>query len=231
VFARWPHLEAALVWVDVHAHDGLLAVGGDLTPVWLAAAYDRGIFPWFEEGQPILWWTPDPRLVLLPAELHVSRSLRKFMRKTGYLLTTDQDFSGVVDACAAPRSRSEGTWITPAMADAYREMHRAGLAHSVEVWDGELLVGGLYGVARGRAFFGESMFSRRDNASKLALVALARQLQRWGFELIDCQVRTMHLLSMGAREISRADFERRLARLVARPPYAGPWQFDPPSPD
>ncbi|MEX2470239.1 MAG: leucyl/phenylalanyl-tRNA--protein transferase [Pseudohongiellaceae bacterium] len=208
--------------------NGLLAVGGALTPAWLEAAYERGIFPWFEEGQPVLWWSPDPRLVLFPSRLHVSRSLQKFIKKTSYVVTMDRNFADVVRACAAPRSSSDGTWITASMASAYGELHRAGSAHSVEVWDAGALIGGLYGVARGRAFFGESMFSRRDNASKLALVALARQLQQWGFELIDCQVRTRHLLSMGAQEISRAEFERRLASLVGEPMRAGPWQFDAP---
>jgi len=205
--------------------NGLLAAGGALTRPWLQAAYRRGIFPWFESGQPILWWTPDPRMVLEPEKFHVSRSFRKFLRKNSYTLTFDSRFEEVITACAAPRIDSDGTWITAAMRAAYMDLHRAGMAHSVEVCDAEALVGGLYGVALGRVFFGESMFSRRDNVSKLALYGLTQHLRSWGFGLIDCQVSTPHLLSLGAGEISRSDFERRLRELVDAPARYSSWQF------
>lgn len=223
-----PYQAASFPPVDQALSDpnGLLAAGGLLRSDWLLAAYRHGIFPWFEQGDPILWWSPDPRLVLFPDQVHVSRSLQKVIRKQVYVLTLDRDFSQVIAACGAPRDGSVGTWITPAMQQAYCELHRLGHAHSVEVWAGDELVGGLYGVATGRVFFGESMFSARANTSKLALVYLVRQLQRWQFELIDCQVRTRHLQSMGAREISRAEFLRLLQRGVTMQSDKGPWQFD-----
>jgi leucyl/phenylalanyl-tRNA--protein transferase len=205
----FPDVESALT-----DPNGLLAAGGDLRPEWLIHAYQRGIFPWFEAGQPILWWTPDPRMVLFPEQLHVSRSLRKLLRKNPLRLTLDTDFAGVISACAGPRNKSEGTWITAELSDAYQRLHRLGIAHSVEVWDGENLAGGLYGVALGRVFFGESMFSHSSNSSKLALVFLTEHLRQWGYKLIDCQVASPHLSSLGAREIPRQEFMGLLSKLI-----------------
>ncbi|GAB7529627.1 leucyl/phenylalanyl-tRNA--protein transferase [Pseudomonas sp. 3A(2025)] len=186
--------------------DGLLAAGGDLSAERLVRAYRHGCFPWFQDGQPILWWSPDPRTVLLPAELHVSRSLGKLLRQQRYRVTFDQDFAAVIQACAEPRSYAQETWITRQMQDAYRLLHEQGHAHSVEVWDGDALVGGLYGLAMGQLFFGESMFSRADNASKVGFATLVERLTAWGFVLIDCQMPTQHLQSLGARSISRQAF-------------------------
>ena len=204
---------------------GLLAVGGCLDPDWLLEAYRRGIFPWFSPGQPILWWSPDPRMVLFPERLQVSRSLRKVMRQGIYTLTLDRAFDAVIRACAEPRDADGGTWITPAMIEAYTQLHALGHAHSVEAWYGDELAGGLYGVALGRVFFGESMFFRRTDASKVAFVQLVRQLQRWGFTLIDCQMNTHHLRRFGAEEIARAEFVVRLDDCARDGPPA-PWQFD-----
>jgi leucyl/phenylalanyl-tRNA---protein transferase len=183
--------------------NGLLAAGGDLRPERLIQAYRHGCFPWFQDDQPILWWSPDPRTVLLPEQLHVSRSLGKLMRKGRYRVTFDQAFADVIRACAAPRSYAVDTWITSPMQVAYLELHQRGIAHSVEVWRDDELVGGLYGLAMGQLFFGESMFSRADNASKVGFVSLVEQLKNWGFVLIDCQMPTEHLLSLGAQTISR----------------------------
>jgi len=208
--------------------NGLLAAGGDLSVARLLEAYRHGIFPWFSEGQPILWWSPDPRMVLLPAELKVSRSLAKTLRKSRFEVRADTVFRDVIENCRMPRRDQGGTWITAPMVEAYCELHRAGVAHSVETWlDGEL-VGGLYGVALGRAFFGESMFMRAADASKVALVTLVRQLERWGFGMIDCQMNTAHLASFGAREIPRAEFTRRLQELIHYAPVPVPWRFAPP---
>lgn len=193
--------------------NGLLAVGGDLAPARLIAAYRRGIFPWYEEGQPLLWWSPDPRTVLTPSTLHISRSMAKFLRKTAFRVTFDTDFSAVLRACAEPRDYTDATWITADMRRAYEELHRRNIAHSVEVWDGTELVGGLYGLALGKVFFGESMFSRRSNASKTGFISLVRELERCGCELIDCQMPTDHLESLGATTISRAAFVQVLDRL------------------
>jgi len=206
--------------------DGLLAAGGDLSPARLVDAYTRGIFPWFDEGQPILWWSPDPRMVLFPDELHVSRSLARTIRAGRYSLSFDTAFSDVMRACAAPRADQEGTWISDAMVDAYSELARRGLAHSVEAWEDGTLAGGVYGVAIGRVFFGESMFARRRDASKVALAQLVRQLGRWGVGVIDCQVATDHLASLGARQIPRGDFVRLLARGARQPAPEAPWRFD-----
>lgn len=206
--------------------NGLLAIGGDLSTRRLVDAYSRGIFPWYSAGDPILWWAPDPRLVLPTDALHVSRSLRRRLRRGDFRLTFDRAFSEVLDACAAPRRGTDGTWLMPEMITAYQRLFDEGLAHSAELWIEEQLVGGLYGVALGRMFFGESMFSRQTDASKLVLVLLAAQLARWRFPLIDCQMRTDHLLSMGAQEISRRQFTRRIAELSALPPIAAPWQPD-----
>lgn len=195
--------------------NGLLAAGGALTPKWLLAAYRRGIFPWFSPGQPILWWSPDPRAVIDPAQFRPSRSLRQSIRNRGYETRLDGDFAAVVAACAAPRGDGAGTWITPAMRRAYEQLHRLGLAHSVETWHAGRLVGGLYGVRLGRMFFGESMFSRSRDASKVALARLVDEARASGIGLIDCQMPTQHLASLGAATLPRAEFLRRLAGLVA----------------
>ena len=197
--------------------NGLLAAGGDLSADRLIQAYRHGCFPWFSEGQPILWWSPDPRTVLLPEELHVSRSLGKLLRQQRYQVSFDRDFAAVIQACAAPRDYADGTWITDNMQNAYIELHARGHAHSVEVWDNGELVGGLYGLAMGQLFFGESMFSRADNASKFGFVTLVRQLQAWGFVLIDCQMPTDHLESLGARSIPRTQFAEYLRNHLDQP--------------
>ncbi len=208
--------------------NGLLAMGGDLSLPRLLAAYRQGIFPWFNPGDPILWWSPDPRMVLVPDDIRVTRSLDKRLRNGGYELRVDSAFVEVMRGCAAPRPGADGTWISPAMIAAYTRLFDAGYAHSIESWrDGQLL-GGLYGVALGRMFYGESMFSRAADASKVALVRLARQLQRWEFGLIDCQMETAHLASLGARTWPRAAFTARLAELVNLPHRPGPWSFDAP---
>jgi leucyl/phenylalanyl-tRNA--protein transferase len=194
--------------------NGLLAAGGDLTPKRLIDAYSKGIFPWFEQDQPILWWSPSPRAVLFPEKLHISRSLRKTLRKKIYHVTLDTAFTQVITACSQPRSYSDGTWITEDMIAAYIRLHELGYAHSVEAWrDGEL-VGGLYGIALGKLFFGESMFSRATDASKVAFVHLAKQLQIWNYKLIDCQVENPHLNSLGASLMPRHDFKTYLQRNV-----------------
>ena len=219
---RFPPVEQAAA-----EPSGLLAAGGDLSVPRLVEAYGNGIFPWFSEEQPILWWSPDPRMVLFPAELKVSRSLAKTLRNSRFELRTDTAFRDVIQSCRMPRRGQTGTWITAPMVEAYCDLHRAGVAHSIETWLDTKLVGGLYGVALGRAFFGESMFTRATDASKLALVALVRQLECWGFEIIDCQMNTAHLASFGAREITRADFTRRLRELVHYPPVPAPWRLAP----
>jgi leucyl/phenylalanyl-tRNA--protein transferase len=209
------------------AEDGLLAVGGDLAPERLLLAYSSGIFPWYDEGQPILWHSPDPRMVLETAKLHVPKSLEKRMKKAPYRLTMDTAFRAVMEGCAAARRpEGPGTWITPEMVDAYAELHRRGFAHSVEAWSGDALAGGLYGVSLGAAYFGESMFARLPDASKIAFVALARQLGRWGITLIDCQVYTEHLERFGAEEWPRRRYLRALAAAVAKPTRRGKWQFE-----
>jgi leucyl/phenylalanyl-tRNA--protein transferase len=206
--------------------NGLLAVGADLSVARLREAYRRGIFPWFNEDQPILWWSPDPRMVLVPADVKISRSLAKRLRRRDYEVRADTAFGAVMRACAAPRDGHAGTWITPAMVEAYEAFHCAGHAHSVETWIGDELVGGLYGVALGRVFFGESMFARRTDASKIALAHLARQLERWGYGVIDCQMATAHLARLGAREVPRALFIRKLGELVNYPDPPGAWRLD-----
>ncbi len=207
--------------------NGLLAVGGDLSPQRLLEAYSKGIFPWFNADEPILWWSPNPRMVLFPEEIKISRSLRKTLKKEHYQIRTDDSFTQVMHACASPRKGQAGTWIHPKMIAAYTALHEMGLAHCVETWmDGEL-VGGLYGVALGKVFFGESMFSYVPDASKIALVHLAKQLQRREFGLIDCQVKTDHLTSLGAREISRCEFSQQLDRLIADIKPGNKWSFDP----
>lgn len=192
--------------------DGLLAVGGDLSPLRLLTAYRNGIFPWYSRGDPILWWSPDPRTVLYPSQFHLARSLRKRLRRGAGEVRFDHDFAAVIEACSGPRASGPDTWLTPEMRAAYRQLHRLGHAHSIEYWcDGELL-GGLYGLAIGQVFFGESMFSRVSDGSKIAFAALIQQLRHWGFQLIDCQVHSLHLQSLGAVSIPRAEFLAQLKR-------------------
>jgi leucyl/phenylalanyl-tRNA--protein transferase len=224
--APFPPLERAL-----HSPNGLLAAGGDLCAPRLLEAYRRGIFPWFNPGEPILWWSPDPRMALIPGEFKISRSFARALRNAAYEVRCDTAFERVMRGCAAPRASHKsaghhgGTWIGEDMIAAYGELHRMGYAHSVETWmDGEL-AGGLYGVAIGRMFYGESMFSQASNASKIALAHLAAQLERWGFGMIDCQMNTPHLASLGAREIPRSKFVARLQELVNCEPVTR-WQFD-----
>lgn len=204
--------------------DGLLAAGADLTPGRLLDAYRHGIFPWFNEGDPILWWSPDPRIVLAPQDFHVSHSLRKRLRQRQFTVTADTAFAAVLDACAAPRPDAGGTWLTPPMKAAYFALHEQGYAHSIEVWMDGALAGGIYGVGLGRMFFAESMFSRRTDGSKIALAYLAAQLGRWGFPMIDCQLETDHLLSLGAVAVPRRQFAVEVARLVREP--APSWVLD-----
>lgn len=204
--------------------DGLLAVGGDLSEERLLHAYAMGIFPWYEEGSPILWWSPDPRLILVPKEVRVSRSLKQTIRKGIYEVTIDAAFDRVVSGCAeVHRERDGRTWITRDMHDAYVRLHRCGVAHSVESWHGEELAGGLYGVALGGAFFGESMFARETDASKVAFVSLLQRLAQWGFELIDCQVTTEHLMRLGAKNVARSTFLQMLRYALQRPTRQGAW--------
>ena len=218
---RFPPLERAL-----REPNGLLAAGGDLSVPRLLDAYRSGIFQWYSDGQPLLWWSPDPRMVLFPAELKLARSLRKRLARRDYEVRTDTAFEAVIRSCAAPRAGQEGTWITQDMVTAYVQLHRAGHAHSVETWIGGELAGGLYGVAIGRAFFGESMFTAVPDASKIALAYLVRQLERAGCGMIDCQMRTSHLARFGAREIPRREFARRLAELVNYPALEREWRLD-----
>ena len=206
--------------------NGLLAAGGDLSPQRLIAAYRCGIFPWFNEGDPILWWSPDPRMVLFPPELKISRSLRKTLKKANYTIRADSVFNQVVRACAEPRKERPGTWIHDEMITAYTALHEMGLAHSIETWMEGELVGGLYGVAQGKMFFGESMFSHTTDASKIAFVHLVRHLERRGFKMIDCQMKTAHLASLGAREISRKEFSLKLKELVNYPERVDKWCMD-----
>jgi leucyl/phenylalanyl-tRNA--protein transferase len=189
---------------------GLLAAGGDLSPARLVNAYRHGIFPWYSENQPILWWSPAPRCVLYPRDVHVSRRLRRRYNQGSYSLTADRAFSDVIEACAGPRRDHDGTWITDEMEAAYIRLHELGIAHSVEVWLDDELAGGIYGLALGRVFFGESMFSKYEDASKIALVALCKQLRQWEFTLLDCQISNPHLSSMGAVEIPRVEFHQHL---------------------
>lgn len=202
--------------------NGLLAIGGDLTVTRLLQAYQHGIFPWFNPDEPILWWSPDPRTVIKPSELHVSRRLQRELRRGDYRVSLDTDFSAVMHACAT--ARPEGTWLGTAMQAAYSELHRRGYAHSIEVWRDKELIGGLYGVALGRIFFGESMFSRASNGSKLAMVWLCRQLAAWGFVLLDCQVDSPHLSRLGAVPMPRRDFSQILASQTTTAPQ-GSWRF------
>lgn len=219
----WLREKLAFPPVSMALPQGLLAVGGDLRPERLLLAYRSGIFPWYGPGDPILWWSPDPRLVLLPAELHVPRSLARTLRRGRFDFTLDRAFADVIHGCAATR-QAEGTWLVPEMVAAYIRLHRAGHAHSVEVWHEGRLAGGLYGVSLGRCFFGESMFARVSDASKAGLVFLVRRLAARGCQLVDCQVATDHMLRFGAREIPRKEFLRRLRAALARPEPPGTWE-------
>jgi leucyl/phenylalanyl-tRNA--protein transferase len=218
---RFPPVERAL-----DEPNGLLAAGADLSLPRLIEAYENGIFPWYSDGQPLLWWSPDPRMVLFPGELKVPRSLRKRLARRDYEVTADTAFEDVIRGCAEPRRGHDGTWITEEMISAYVRLHRAGHAHSVETWIGGRLAGGLYGVALGHMYYGESMFTRVPDASKIALVHLVRQLERSGFGMIDCQMATAHLARFGAREIPRARFTRKLRELVNYPRTARTWRLD-----
>jgi leucyl/phenylalanyl-tRNA--protein transferase len=224
-----PELRFPDVALALRDPDGLLALGGDLSVERLLLAYRSGIFPWFGPRQPILWWSPDPRLVLFPESLRVSRSLGKVLRSGRFEVTMDTAFSQVIEQCAARRPGQAGTWITGEMRAAYQALHAAGHAHSVECWQDGALAGGLYGVSIGRVFFGESMFARVNDASKVAFVHLVRQLRAWQFPVIDCQVHTRHLESLGATGIARAEFIRLLEVNCALDAPTGCWQFDPAS--
>lgn len=210
--------------------NGLLAAGGDLSPERLLAAYERGIFPWFNEGDPILWWSPSPRMVFYPGEVHISRSLSKRLKKQDYQVSVNKDFLGVIEACSEPRPTQDGsiepgTWISEDMKQAYLQLHQRGYAHSVEVWQNQQLAGGLYGVSLNKVFFGESMFSRMNNGSKIALVHLAEWLKSWQYKLIDCQVYSDHLQSLGAVEIERRLFEQIIGEHgELSPPNVEQWQ-------
>jgi leucyl/phenylalanyl-tRNA--protein transferase len=203
--------------------NGLLAAGGSLEPEWLLEAYRNGIFPWYDEGQPILWWCPDPRAVLWPGDLRISRSLRRTLRRRRYVVTADRAFAAVVDGCAAPRRYTETTWITPDMAAAYKRLHALGWAHSFETWRGDDLVGGMYGVSIGRVFFGESMFSREADASKVTLARAMDFLRAHGCELLDCQVPSSHMTTMGATLLPRDRFLDLLSELCVPPGSPGSW--------
>lgn len=219
--APFPPVEQAL-----RQPNGLLAAGGDLTPERLLDAYRHGIFPWFSEGDPILWWSPDPRMVLFPGEFKISRSLRKTLQRGHYEVRSDTAFEQVMRACAMPRDGQNGTWIQEEMISAYARLHQMGHAHSVETWMNGELAGGLYGVSIGRMFYGESMFSRKTDASKIALAHLTAQLKRWNFGMIDCQMNTSHLSSLGAREIPRTEFIATLKKLIHYPDIASPWHIE-----
>jgi len=220
-------LPEAILFPPVENADpgGLLAAGGDLSSERLLAAYRRGIFPWYSDGEPILWWSPDPRFVLFLDELRISRSMRQFLKKGLVRITFDQAFQAVISACRSPRPGQKGTWITPEMQEAYCALHELGYAHSVEVWQDDILAGGLYGVSLGRAFFGESMFSAIPNASKAALITLASQLKERGFGVIDCQVETAHLAGLGARPIPRRDFCGLLQSALRYDTLRGDWNM------
>jgi len=217
----FPPLESALT-----EPDGLLAIGGDLSPERLLAAYKQGIFPWYEDGQPILWWSPDPRAVLLPENLHISRRLQRTRRQSIFRYSSDRSFAAVIEECSAPRRYADGTWITAEMNSAYNALHELGWAHSFEVWQADELVGGMYGIAIGNVFFGESMFSRVTDASKLALVTSVEFLRDRKFTLLDCQIGSGHLQTLGATMLPRAEFARRLRHQCEPPGISGPWTAD-----
>jgi leucyl/phenylalanyl-tRNA--protein transferase len=214
--------------VDLASPEGLLAAGGDLRLERLLEAYRHGIFPWYDEDQPILWWSPNPRTVLFPDRLHISRSLKRSLRPGLFNVTLDRCFRDVMQQCAGPRPQypDGGTWITAEMLEAYITLHEQGYAHSVETWQNGQLVGGVYGVALGGAFFAESMFTRTSDASKVALVSLVRQLQTWGFSLMDCQQSSPHVMALGAEEIPRREFLDHLTAALALPERRGRWEYD-----
>jgi len=214
--------------VEFASPEGLLAVGGDLRVERLLEAYRHGIFPWYNDDQPILWWSPDPRAVIFPHKLHVSRSLKRTIRLGGFTVTLDTRFRDVMHGCAGPRPQypEGGTWITAEMVKAYVKLHELGYAHSVETWQEGRLVGGLYGVALGRIFFGESMFTRVPDASKVALVSLVRQLQTWGFRIFDCQQPSRHIKTLGAEDIPRSEFLDHLADALTQSDRRERWCFD-----
>lgn len=228
---RNPHQPFPPPHLAMREPNGLLAIGGDLSVSRLLRAYSQGIFPWYNPDEPILWWCPDPRSVLLPAAMHVSRSLRRAVNRGDYAVTLDRCFDAVLEACAGPRATSRGTWLGDDMRRAYRQLHERGYAHSVEVWRDGALIGGLYGVSLGRVFFGESMFSHADDASKIALYWLCRQLDAWAFDMVDCQVSSAHLGSLGAIDLPRIDFLRRLALAQDSPRRPTPWHFQIERPD
>ena len=217
---QFPDVSLALI-----EPNGLLAIGGNLTPQCLLTAYERGIFPWYSDGQPILWWCPDPRSVLFPKELRVSRSLKKTINKNMFTVTLDTAFTQVIEACSESRPEASGTWITREMKDAYCRLFELGFAHSAESWLNGELVGGLYGISIGLVFFGESMFYRQRDASKVAFTRLVRQLDAWGYRLIDCQISSPHLTTLGARDISRQDFCNMLALDCRLDGCPAPWRF------
>ncbi len=216
---RFPDVELAHL-----EPDGLLAFGGDLSPQRLLNAYALGIFPWFNDDQPILWWSPNPRLVLIPQKIHRSRSLKKTIKKSTLHITYDQAFKQVIEACSQPREKQKETWISRDIKEAYFQLHQMGYAHSFEAWDNDELVGGLYGIAMGQVFFGESMFSLQSNASKIAFSSAVQLLTSWGYQLIDCQVETEHLQSFGAENIDRTLFSKMLAELTEKPASPHAWQ-------
>lgn len=212
---------------DLASPEGLLAIGGDLAAERLLEAYRHGIFPWYSDDQPIMWWSPDPRALLYPKKIKISRSLAKVIRKKKYTVTCDQAFLDVIKACSEPRTQlaEAGTWITPEMMEAYFKLHKLGYAHSIEVWDDSKLVGGLYGISLGRAFFGESMFSRASNTSKIAFATLAKSLDSWGFHFIDCQLPSDHLSSLGVESIRREQFLSQLDESLKFDDKKGNWEF------
>ena len=209
---------------ELASPDGLLAIGGDLSPERLLFAYECGIFPWYGDDEPILWWSPDPRFVLFPEKLKISKSMRQVLRRGDFTITFDKAFPAVIEACAAiHRPGQPGTWITEEMKEAYIRLHDLGFAHSVETWQGDELVGGLYGISLGNAFFGESMFAKTSNASKTAFITMVQRLEAKGFELIDCQTPTQHLGSLGAERILRDDFLRLLGETMQKDTLRGNW--------
>jgi leucyl/phenylalanyl-tRNA--protein transferase len=217
-FVRFPPLEKA-------TPEGIVAVGGNLSPGMLLSAYSQGIFPWFSEGDPILWWSPDPRCVFFPSDIHISQSMKKILKRNLFSVTLDTRFREVITLCqSVPRKNQEGTWITDAMRDAYIELHRLGFAHSVEVWQEDFLAGGMYGISLGRCFFGESMFTLTSNASKVALITLAKLFFAMGFDLFDCQVYSPHLETLGARQIPRAEFLHKLKMSLEFDTFRGSWE-------
>lgn len=211
--------------VDEDSPRDIVAIGGDLSPQRLLNAYEKGIFPWYSEGGPILWWSPDPRLVLFPRELHISKSMRRLMNQSTFEVSFDRNFSRVITQCRLPREGKSGTWITDEMSRAYQRLHGLGYAHSVEVWQGNTLAGGLYGVSLGKCFFAESMFYRRSNASKFAFISLANKLRQLGFIMMDCQVTTGHVMTLGAREIPRKKFLALLEKSLEQRSLTGSWSF------